>query len=190
MSNRQLSNAVHRHYLETLSQRARAQPEPIQRVLEQKLARAMTEHRARLERTGNNAPYAPAANASPLTDLLGHIARQTSQDFKTDPTQGNEDLADLKSLRCFRDTWSKLSIDQSVAQALATGPSNAGPLNSHSLILQSLKLMRDAAPEYLNRFMTYADALLWLEEADSGSAVPKKNAGRSEGGKKRKSGRG
>lgn len=187
MSETERSNAVRLHFIKTLAQRAQAQPEPVKRVLEGKLAEALADHKACLERTRNEAPLENKAHRTPLADLLRYIAQQASLGSKGDPARGNEDHADLKSLRYFRDTWSKLSADQSVTKALATGPSNAGPLNSHSLILRSLKLMRDISPDYLNRFMTYADALLWLEQANSSSTPPKKNAGRGEGNKKRKS---
>lgn len=185
MSDQQRSNAVRRHYYETLARRAQTQPEPVRRALDEKLARALAIQRPRIER--NEASLERKGYSSPLSDLLRHIAQQTAQVVTVDSASNEDDRADLKSLRYFRDSWSKLSIDHSVAEALATGPSNAGPLNSHSLIVQSLKLLRDIAPEYLNRFMSYADALLWLEQASIDSTPPKKATGRGEGNKKRKS---
>ncbi len=133
-----------------------------------------------------DASLEPEAPRSPLAELLRYITQQTTLAFEGDPARENEEHADLKSLRYFRDDWSKLSTDHSVARALATGPSNAGPLNSHALILQSLKLMRDTAPDYLTRFMNYANALLWMEQANNSSTPPKKNAGRGDASKKRK----
>jgi hypothetical protein len=188
MSNQPPIDAVRLHFIDTLTQRALTQPEPVKSILEGKLAKAMAAHQARLAR--NETPLEYKARPSPLTDLLCHISQQTAQDIKNDPARGDHDHADLKSLRYFRDSWSKLSTDQSVAQALATAPTNAGPLNSHSLILQSLKLMRDTSPQYLNRFMTYTCALLWLEQANISSAPQKMSTGRGEGSKKRKSNRG
>jgi hypothetical protein len=72
---------------------------------------------------------------------------------------------ELKTIRNFRNTWSKLSVDKEVARAIEQAPKNAGPINSHMLVLRSLALMRDISPDYLNRFMTYADTLLCLEQA-------------------------
>ena len=57
-------------------------------------------------------------------------------------------------------------------------------------MLQSLGLMRDISPAYLEQFMSYVDALLWLDQADSGRSPAQRNAARGEGGRKRKSGRG
>jgi hypothetical protein len=44
-------------------------------------------------------------------------------------------------------------------------PANAGPLNSHALVLQTLSLMRDLSPDYLRRFVAGVEALQWLERA-------------------------
>jgi hypothetical protein len=71
---------------------------------------------------------------------------------------------ELNATRYFRQTWSKLSVDKRVTQALAQAPKNAGPINSHRLVLRSLALMRDISPDYLNRFTSYVDTLLCLEQ--------------------------
>lgn len=80
---------------------------------------------------------------------------------------------ELKALRYFRDTWSKLSVDQQLTQALAAGPDNAGPLNSHLLVLNTLTRLRELSPDYLIRLMSQLDALLWLDQAASGPASRK-----------------
>jgi len=68
---------------------------------------------------------------------------------------------------------------------------HAGPLNSHFLVLRALGLMRDVAPEYLEHFVPYIEALLWLDEADAARAQAQKSSARTEAGKKRrKPGRG
>jgi hypothetical protein len=74
--------------------------------------------------------------------------------------------SELKTIRNFRNTWSKLSVDNQVAQALKQAPKNAGPINSHMLVLRSLALMRDISPDYLNRFMSYANTLLCLDQCE------------------------
>jgi hypothetical protein len=74
--------------------------------------------------------------------------------------------AELKTMRYFRNTWSKLSVDKQVAQAIEQAPENAGPLNSHFLVLRALESMRDISPDYLNRFISYVDTLLCLDHAD------------------------
>jgi AcrR family transcriptional regulator len=82
---------------------------------------------------------------------------------------------ELKTIRNFRNTWSKLSVEKQVTQALEQAPANAGPINSHMLVLRSLALMRDISPDYLNRFMTYADTLLCLDQGEKEKVIiPKK----------------
>jgi len=91
---------------------------------------------------------------------------------------------ELKSLRYFRRSWTRLSLEQQLARALAQAPDNAGPLNSHFLMLQALIRMRDGAPDYLEHFMTYAEALVWLDQADRGLSASTKTAARKASGKK------
>ena len=132
--------------------------------------------------------------SGPLAELLAHIGRHTPGG----PASGSAHAAgtasepqdELKSLRYFRSTWSRLSVDRQLSDAFAQAPANAGPLNSHFLVLQSLTLMRDISPEYLEQFLSYVDALLWLDQADSGRNPAQKTAVRGERDKKRKSGRG
>ena len=139
---------------------------------------------ARLE--GQGAP-------SPLSALLDHIGRDmllsagSSRAREVAPSAPPE----LKSLSYFRSTWSRLSLERQLSDAFAQAPENAGPLNSHHLVLQALGQMRDISPEYLRQFMSYVDALLWLEQADSSRSparnnAARKNAGRGEREKKRR----
>lgn len=117
------------------------------------------------------ADLARNAGQTPLAGLAAYLAQHSpvaaEGSLAADAQVPAGAPAELKAVRYFRDTWSKLSVEQQLAQALAQGPENAGPLNSHLLVLRSLKLMRDLSPDYLNRFMSYVDALLWLDQADS-----------------------
>lgn len=89
---------------------------------------------------------------------------------------------ELKAIRQSRDTWAKLSVEKQVAKALQQAPKNAGPINSHMLVLRSLELMRDISPDYLNRFMSYAETLLCIDQGEKEKAekdkpaTPKKSA--------------
>ena len=73
-------------------------------------------------------------------------------------------------MQFFKRTWSRLSVDQRLAQSRASLPDNAGPLNSHHLVHRSLTLMRELSPDYLERFVGYVDALQWLEQANEAAA--------------------
>jgi hypothetical protein len=73
--------------------------------------------------------------------------------------------SEMASVRRFRQTWARMAAENQVDQAVVRGPVNAGPLNSHMLVLRSLALMRKLSPHYLQRFLSHADTLLWLEQA-------------------------
>ncbi|WP_324101438.1 DUF2894 domain-containing protein [Noviherbaspirillum sp.] len=107
--------------------------------------------------------------------LLGELVRRlehSSSGTADGPlNRGAAQRAELKTVRHFRNTFSRLSVDKQVAQALEQAPRNAGPINSHMLVLRSLALMRDISPDYLNRFMSYADTLLRLDQGEKEKPV-------------------
>ena len=182
------------HFLEALAQRAQTQTPTVRRVVDDRLAAALADYRQRVEQANvqavEAARHAEEAPSTPLADLLSHIALQASQGTDDDSAEKAGHQDELKSLRQFRDDWSKLSVNQTVSQALAAGPTNAGPLNSHALVLQALRQTRDTAPDYLGRFMAYADTLFWLDQANSNNAPAKMSTAsskaRSKAAKKRK----
>lgn len=159
------------HYIETLSRRASAQQGRVRQLLDEKIglaARALVErlNRAATPAPGADAPTMPARARESLRDLISSMAHDRSQP----PSPGaNGHIArrpELKSVQNFRNTWSKLSVDKQVTQALARAPKNAGPLNSHLVALRSLALMRDISPDYLNRFISYVDTLQRLDQSE------------------------
>lgn len=189
-----LRDPVRFHFIEALARRTAATRGTARALLEGRLARAIDDYAARCEGVPGRADApgdAPAA-ASPLAELLAHIAGQNRSVFAAPEPDATHPAApaELKALSCFRDTWSKLRVDQQFHQALADEPENAGPLNSHFLVLRALRLMRDISPAYLKHFMDYADALLWLEQADGGARPAPKNIVLGERDKKRKPARG
>lgn len=166
----------------------------LKRLVETGDAGALRRTVARLNRTDKPSPL------KELTALLSEpAALTTSTETNSAPPSASApapvpvavtdiaDQADLKSVRYFRDTWSRLAVDQRVNQALEQEPENAGPLNSHLLILRALKLMRDTAPDYLTRFMSYADTLLWLDAVNSIAQAPKSATASDEPRKKKTS---
>lgn len=102
----------------------------------------------------------------------------------------NGSAPELKSLRYFRGTWSRLAVDRQLHKSRAKLPENAGPLNSHRLVLRSLQWMNEVSPDYLDRFMSYVDALFWLDQVTLDSTPPPANTARGDTDKKRKAGRG
>lgn len=156
------------HYLEVLSRRASTQQGPVRRVLDGKLAQTLAAYTQKLEQrqnAANPATGAPPNHPGPLGELVQYLAQHNpaNGDGLTGELPGAR--PELKVVRNFRGTWARLSAERQVTQALSQAPQNAGPINSHRVVLQSLALMRDIAPDYLNHFMTYVDTLLCLDEA-------------------------
>jgi hypothetical protein len=170
---------VHLHYLEALARRANTQSSSVKRILDAKLTHALAVFNERLEHANGDgkAGISPSDGCTPLSDLARYIAQQTPKPLDAGTVGRVGAPFELKAIRQFRNTWSKLSVDKQVAQALDQAPKNAGPINSHMLVLRSLALMRDTSPDYLNRFMSYVDTLLCLDQGDAKSKpVPKKPA--------------
>lgn len=170
-------------FIEAFARRADAHSGDARRILDAKLATLLAAYG---EGLANDSPasllVAAKQQGQPargeLAELVDHIARHASS--RRDGAAPNE----LKTLGYFRNTWSRLSAERRLTQSFAKVPQNAGPLNSHNLVHQALMLMRELSPEYLNRFMSHVDALLWIEQANSGNASASADAPRAEGGKK------
>lgn len=167
-------------YLEALVRRVAAQPETIRRLLDARFSAVASELAAR--------PATPLVEiagtrtASPLAELLAYISqhahepleatetvptkRTSSRDSKDSVLARPRSGPELRSVAWFHDTWSRLSTEQQLTQTLAQAPENAGPMNSQHLVLRSLQVMHDIAPDYLQGFMSYVDTLIWLEHAD------------------------
>ena len=155
------------HYIEVLAARADAYEGPVRRVLDAKLQTAVAALRASCAQAQNStAEPAPATPRASLGDLVRHMAAHALDKPDARAVAHTTPRTELKSVQYFRNTWSKLSVEKEVTLALEQAPKNAGPINSHGVALRSLALMRDTAPDYLNRFMSYMDTLLSLEQAD------------------------
>lgn len=186
-------DAVGWHYIERLADRASQHTGLVQDLLCDKLAQALTGLKARhdaaaLAGHGQTSAVAartalpmaaPAPSPSPLAALLQEMAPPLAN-------AGGAQAAGAGALkppgwrpesprvRQFRKQLGQIQVQKQVSQAIAQAPQNAGPINSHMLVLRSLSLMRDASPDYLNRFMAYVDTLLCLDGAGQGKLPPKK----------------
>ena len=127
----------------------------------------------------------PSPPRTPLAELNHYIASQHPHSPHALPAsaQGRE-RPEMKSLRRFKDTWAQMRAEQSLTQAIEKGPANAGPLNSHRLVLRALAQMRDLSPHYLRRFLSHLDALLWLDQINQRSAPTSGKTMRRSSGKK------
>ena len=154
--------------LQKLSARIAGQPAPVQQLLQARLVQALQALTAQATPT----PAAPIATR-----------RETSRRERTGsalsalamPSRGTPELS---SVRRFRQAWGQLQAVDRVAQALARKPRNAGPLNSHALVLQTFALLQAASPQYLRRVVDVVETMHWLERATDPPATPRKSARR------------
>ncbi|WP_321783236.1 DUF2894 domain-containing protein [Burkholderia pyrrocinia] len=122
---------------------------------------------------------AEAAAGAPVRGALGGLLERLARDAQADRRGLDPELVDY-----FRTMWSKVRTEQQYRQSLDQVPRNAGPLNSNSLVHRSLSTMRELSPEYLQQFLSYVDALAWLEDLAGGGAQPEKEAPRAKTVKK------
>lgn len=145
-----------------IAQRLQTQPGAVQRILAGRLREALARAAAR----ATEAAATPAPDPSPSPAKPGPLAElQRHMQATSQPAQAKAPRPELKSLDRFRDTWAKVAADAQVDKALARAPENAGPLNSHLLVLRSLAALRELSPEHLHGVLAQLDALLWLEQA-------------------------
>lgn len=173
----------HRHdpvrfaFIEALARRAVVQQGAARRILDDRLTQLLARYAEEIEyaRSADNVathvphPPSPVTKSGPIATLTGQLARQESTP---------QDSPATVALKYFRNTWSKLSAERHLSQSHATVPDNPGPLNSHHLVHQALKSMRDLSPGYLSHFMSHVDALLWLDDANGVSAASSATAQR------------
>lgn len=198
-----LHDPVRFRYLEAMAARMRTQPASVRQVLALRFDEALADYRSRARRyrqdvPASGAPVVAAASVkdapSALAQLNRHIAECAKDARHGDTRDGDGDgdgeaagfgaAADMKSVRRFADTWSRIAAERQLARALTRGPEAAGPLNSHNLMLRAMSLMNGLSPDYLRRFLAQADALLLLERMNQHNGLKDGRAGRRGRGKK------
>jgi hypothetical protein len=157
-------------FIEALARRTAMHEGLARQLLDEKLAQAIAGYRERLERAGPQADARAVETSARDSGLAGLVALLSQH--ATQPGGGHATAEpELKSVQLFRSTWARLSTNRWLTQSQAAVPENAGPLNSQQLLHRGLRLMHEVSPGYLNRFVSYVDALLWLEQAH-GAADP------------------
>jgi hypothetical protein len=177
------------HYTEQLSKRANEATGLTRDLLLAKREKALSEMNARWDAKtlGGEPNAAPettteAALTSPLAQLLQEMTPASDETRPHKSSMPNAWRAESPRIQQFRKQLGQISVQKQVTKAMAQAPQNAGPINSHMLVLRSLGQMREASPDYLGRFMVYLDTLLCLD-APLASKPPnpkKRTAGRSD----------
>ena len=167
------TDAVRARYREALARRLQAAPPAVQRWLHEKL-RTPGEGEGEAELAWARETPPPATPTTAPRRKAASVPRKNASPLALLSQQDDEGTvrSELRSAQAFRETWSRICAENDVNQAAQRAPENAGPLNSHMLVLRTLSLMRELSPDYLRRFMAHADTLLWLEQAGTRLKAP------------------
>ena len=106
-------------------------------------------------------------NCASLAQLNAALA-QASPTLREAQAAGTDAAAvagreELSAVRRFRRVWASGRSQDQLARASTRKPLNAGPLNSHALVLQALDLMQELSPDYLRHFLLHVESLQWLQ---------------------------
>lgn len=155
-------------FLQALAARAADADGEVRRLLDRRLDEAMAAYRQQVDRPRAAAPSPGGGTPrpGPLADLLAHLARHAGPAAApgTPITAGGGAAPELKTVRAFRATWTRLRTERRLSETLARVPDQAGPLNSQHLVHRALRLMHDASPGTLEHFLAYADSLMAMEQ--------------------------
>lgn len=122
-----------------------------------------------------------SSTASPLGDLIRLITHPAADNDETlrDGLGLRAAYPELPLLDDFRAIWAGVSADRQVRQSQEQVHKNAGPLNSNQLVHRALSLMREMSPGYLQQFLSYTDALMWMEQMTAAAAPAAKETPRA-----------
>ncbi|MBJ9594550.1 DUF2894 domain-containing protein [Burkholderia seminalis] len=162
------------HRIDALERRAAALGGNARALLDARLAALIEDYSAVVARAEETRATDDAAPVAPRRGALAALVDRLARDAQADRRGLDPELVDY-----FRTMWSKVRTEQQYRQSLDQVPRNAGPLNSNSLVHRSLATMRELSPEYLQQFLSYVDALAWLEDLAGGGAQPEKEAPRA-----------
>ena len=202
------ADPVRFRFIEALARRASGYDGETRRRLEQRLAGLVADYGDGLARAAGELPpsgavppqrglYGGLGDLAALTERLGrgtHLTAAATPDAAQAPqavptphtphapaaaSEHRARLAEPALADYFRDTWARVSVDRQLRDSQAGVPENAGPLNTNQLVHRSLSLMREVSPGYLEQFLSYVDALSWLEGMHAISLVPDREAPRA-----------
>lgn len=176
--------------IEALACRAACRTGEVRRLLDERIARLVDAYAEEVEKAapgtaGYGVPATPGPRVrSALAELVDRMAADRARTHRGNPASDNMERPsrfdpEPEALDYFRHTWSKLSAERQLRQSHEQVPGNAGPLNSESLVYRSLSLMRELSPEYLRQFLSYVDALSWMEQLSESAGTAAKDTART-----------
>lgn len=167
---------VRARFIEALERRAASQSGTARELLNATLSELIARNSASI---GDAVSAVTPKDRAPAPGPLRELA-----DLMNDPANGRVRPSTPEMLDYFRRTWATVRTESQLRQSLVQVPQNAGPLNSSSLVHRALSLMRELSPGYLQHFLSYVDALSWMEQPGIADAVASKEPPRTVGGRK------
>lgn len=186
------------HFIEALARRAASHAGAARARLDERLAQLLQAYAARVaaadaaaeklddaatpDANPASVTAAPKSTRGPLAELAAYLAYPGApgEDPDAIAAQARRDAyPDMPVLDGLREIWSGLSADRQVRQSQEQVHKNAGPLNSNQLVHRALSLMRELSPGYLQQFVTYTEALAWMEQVTAAAAPPAKETSRA-----------
>ncbi len=193
------ANPLRFHLIDALARRAAAYDGPVRQRLDVRLADLIQAYESALTGAAEDPRGSPPApEHGPLADLVAYLddpgAAGHAQAADAEPDRACAERFDPLGLRAaypelplldeFQTLWSRFSADRQVRQSQEQVHKNAGPLNSNQLVHRALSLMREMSPGYLQQFLSYTDALMWMEQMTAAAAPAPKEAPRAGAAKK------
>jgi len=177
-----LCDPVGFHYMDGLAKRLPTQSDAVRRLLVDKLQLALAGYAQKLSQSSSaqskvatlsSGSDVVATSSNSLAELNRYLESRTRADVEVGLIDWASDNSEMKSVRQFKQAWSQIQAEDQVKRAVLQGPKNPGPINSHTLVLRTLTLMRHLSPAYLQRFLSQADALLCLDRVTAkGTSKP------------------
>ncbi|MGO1070432.1 DUF2894 domain-containing protein [Lysobacter sp. CA199] len=174
------------HRIDALQRRAAVHDGEVRRLLDARLAALIEVYADGLNQAATRvdaATRAPARGA--MGELVDYIACQAAQCEGIEianEAAASASFPELGVLEDFKTIWSRVRVESQLRDTMQAAPADAGPLNSGRLVHRSLNLMRELSPGYLQQFLSYVDALSWMERMNGDGAmafeeVPRPGAG-------------
>ena len=180
------------HFMDALAARAASHEGEVRRILEDRLSQCVDAYARDLQQAAGGMRHG-AAQATPeggalgeLADYIAHRSAARDQELSAHNIESpSASYPTLAALDDFKKLWTRVRAGSQLRQSLEQVPENAGPLNSGALVHRSIALMRELSPGYLEQFLSYVDALSWLEQINNAVAPQAKDAPRAPAAKKR-----
>lgn len=182
------------HRMAALQRRVATHDGDTQRALEERLSALIQAYAGEMERVAaaaaddDRATLPQASAHGMLRELVDELASRAAARDGIDgmgEAEPRSAFPEMAALDDFRKIWAGVRADSQMQRSLQPSPTDAGPLNSSRLVHRSLMLMRGLSPGYLQQFLSYVDALSWLQQMSDSGALGGKDPTRQDNGRTR-----